>query len=321
MSSNLILLQPIPLDEHPVAVYLASLNTTDGRRTMRQALDTMAEVLMGSPDAIVCNWSAVRFQHVMAIRAYLMEHYAPATVNKFLSALRGVLKAAWLLGQMSAEDFQKAISVDSVRNYSLPSGREVSVDEIARLLAVCNQDDTVAGIRDLAIFSVLFTTGLRRSELVLLDISDYSQQAMRLLVRGKGRKERYAWLNQQTQHYLKKWIAERHINQPALFQAISRGKNVLPRRLTSQAIYYILKKRSEEADIADFSPHDLRRTFVSTLLNAGVDIVTVSEMVGHANIQTTARYDRRGDARKQMAAEKILLPTGSLLANSSDDSD
>ncbi|MEK6208567.1 MAG: site-specific integrase [Chloroflexota bacterium] len=73
-------------------------------------------------------------------------------------------------------------------------------------------------------------------------------------------------------------------------------------RLTDQAIYGVMRRRAADAGVARFSPHDCRRTFVGDLLDSGVDLVTVKGMAGHASVQTTARYDRRGEAAKRKAS-------------------
>jgi len=94
-----------------------------------------------------------------------------------------------------------------------------------------------------------------------------------------------------------------------LFLSVNKGGNLIyGRRLIPQAIYHLLQNRAKRAGVKSFTPHDLRRTFVSKLLNAGVDIAIVAKMAGHSNIQTTARYDRRPEEAKQRAAKLLQIP-------------
>ena len=93
-----------------------------------------------------------------------------------------------------------------------------------------------------------------------------------------------------------------------LFCRISKGGNIAVCGMTPGAVLLILRKRATQAGVADFSPHDVRRSFISELLDAGADIATVQQLAGHSNVQTTARYDRRGEVGKRKAAELLHVP-------------
>jgi len=96
--SNLIIAKSIPLDRSPAAVYLAQLKQSS-RRPQKQALDLVASLLTrGVADCLTLNWAAIRYQHTAAVRGRLLDGYAPATANRILSALRGVMEQTWLLG-------------------------------------------------------------------------------------------------------------------------------------------------------------------------------------------------------------------------------
>src|SRR5689334_3288280 len=113
-------------DQHPAAVYLASLTSPNSRRTMRAALDTIAAILTnGQQDSQTLPWGALRFQHTAAIQAALAERYKPATANKLLAALRGVLKAAYKLGYMTSEEYARAVDIPRVKGETLPAGRDL----------------------------------------------------------------------------------------------------------------------------------------------------------------------------------------------------
>jgi site-specific recombinase XerD len=301
---------PVPADRHPVRVYLARL-APGSRRTMREALDTIAALLTsGRCDAETINWAALRYQHSQAVRAALAARYKPATANKMLAALRGVLREAWRLGLLSAEDRDRATDLAPVKGETLPSGRALNVGELRALFAACASDRKPAGARDAALLAVLYGAGLRRSEAVALDLADYDPETGALTIRsGKGRKACMAYATNGAAQALQAWLPHRGAEPWPLFVPVVRGGQVLcVDRLTGQAVLYILRKRAEKAGVAKFSPHDMRRTFIGDLLDAGADISTVKELAGYANIQTTARYDRRGERAKRRAAEMLHVP-------------
>src|SRR3954469_4902060 len=132
----------IPADRNPALVYLASL-AAGSRRTMRQALDTIAEILTrGGCDHVTLPWGALRFQHTQAARAVLQEKYEAATANKMLSALRQTLRAAWNLGYMSAEEYQRAINFKAITGEKPEAavGRALKFGEWIGLFAMCAAD-------------------------------------------------------------------------------------------------------------------------------------------------------------------------------------
>lgn len=294
--------------ENPAAVYLARL-APGSRRTMRQALDTIAGLLTtGQLDATTAPWAALRYEHTQAVRAALRERYAPATANKMLSALRGVLREAWRLGQTDAESYRRAADLAAVKGSRLPAGRALDAGELTALFAACAVDTSPAGARDAALLALLYGGGLRRSEAVALELTDYDPQSCELRVRGKGDKERTAHATNGGKAALDLWLDKRGDAPGALLNPVNKGGKVANRPMTDQAAFGALRKRAKQAGVASFSPHDLRRSFISDLLDAGADISTVQQLAGHANVTTTQRYDRRGEKVKRKAAELIHVP-------------
>jgi site-specific recombinase XerD len=235
------------LDENPAAVYLADL-APSSRRTMLSALDTMASLLAEGSDAYTCPWSRIRFQHVQALRSMLAERYAPATANRYLSTLRGTLREAWRLGQITAEEYQRATDVKAVTGERLPAGRSITPGELQVLLETCADDQTAAGARDAAIVALLYSRGLRRAELVGLDVDDYDRERGSLRVLGKRNKERLAYIVQDTAAALADWLAFRGDVPGPLFWPIRKGGELqVGRRLTTRAVYHILQKRAGQA--------------------------------------------------------------------------
>ncbi|HEX6290220.1 MAG TPA: tyrosine-type recombinase/integrase [Herpetosiphonaceae bacterium] len=291
----------------PLALYLATL-APSSQRTVIRSLKAIAR-LLGVPYQAV-PWRALRYPHVVAIRAQLLDRdLAPATINVALAALRGIAREAWKLQLLSAEELARITSVKGARGTRLPAGRSVSRGELAALLAACAADQTPAGIRDGALIAVLYAGGLRRAELAGLTIGDWTAETAELRIRhGKGKKQRRIYLVVGAAQALADWIGVRGTWPGPLFVAINKGGRLGRQQLTAQAVYNVLQKRAQAAGITELSPHDLRRTFVGDLLDAGADIATVQQLAGHANVQTTARYDRRGEAAKRKAIDLLHVP-------------
>ncbi len=291
----------------PTAAYLASLSPK-GRKTMLERLRAVA-ALLDVPYAQIV-WHELRFQHVDALRQRLLaQGRAPATVNLTLAALRGIARYARNLGLITAEEHDRLRDVKGARGSRLPAGRAVLAGELGALVAACAADPTPAGVRDAAIFAVLYIGGIRRSELAGLAVADWTPDPPTLRIRhGKGDKERLVPLVGAAARALDRWVALRGARPAGLFLAITRHHAIVGAGLTSHAVYNILAKRQREAGVAKLSPHDFRRTFVGDLLDAGVDLSTVQQLAGHASVATTARYDRRGEATKRRAIEALHFP-------------
>lgn len=294
---------------NPALVYLSQLSVSS-RRTMRGALETIANLVSsGKLNAISFPWAELRYQHTQAIYVQLSERYASSTANKMMAALSRVLEEAWKLGLMSAEDYHKAIAIERKTGVRLLTGRALSIGEVQALFHICAQDKSVKGSRDAALIAVLYSAGLRRSEVVAVDLSDWTEQENCLVVRlGKGDKDRTVYLDDGATAALLDWLILRGNESGALFYPTRRGGKVEARRMTDQAVLDILRQRGKEANLASFSPHDFRRTFASNLIDAGVDIVTVQNLMGHASPVTTAHYDRRGEEAKRRAASLLHTP-------------
>jgi integrase len=307
---ELVLARQPPRDRHPVLVYLASLSE-GSRRTMRASLENIAEFLsQGEADAVTLAWHELRYQHTALIRSSLAAAYKPATANKMLSALRGVLKECFRLGYMSAEDYQRARDLAPVKGSSLPPRRSLSQGELRRLFEVCAESGKKnRGARDAAVVAVLYGCGLRRAEAAGLDLADYDWETGELRVRGgKGRKDRIAYASGGAADAIEGWIARRGEEEGPLFLPINKGDRIQKRRMSDQAVYDILRRLGREIRTKGFSPHDMRRTFIGDLLDAGADLPAAQQLAGHANVQTTARYDRRGERAKKKAASLLHVP-------------
>ena len=291
----------------PVTLYLDGLAAT-GRRSVRSLLHSSAVVLGFEGPLEAIPWNLVEYQHLALIRNNLTQQGKAAnTINLALSAVRGVMKACFNLKLINADQLMLLNSIKPVRGQRLPGGRSLGSSDIRKLQKVCQMDKTCAGKRDHALIALMLATGLRRSEVIAITIDDYNTRTGVLNIQsGKGDKQRTAYLTAGSRQVLRQWLVARGQQPGSLFNPVTKSGTILGNAISSQSVYDIVKQRSEQANIDHVRPHDLRRTFVTQLLDAGVDINTTRQLVGHTDIQTTARYDCRDLKSQQRAVRRLM---------------
>lgn len=297
---------------NPYVAYIASQQSDKSQRTMRQQLTALASMI-GYDDPLLVPWHHLRVEHTQAIWAKLASDVTASTANLRLSALRGILKMCWRMQLMPSDDYQRAIDLKAVKGNRLDAaaGRSLTLAELRALFRVCAEDESLYGRRDAAILALMYGAGgLRRSEVVALNLSDFDERDGKLVIRGKGNKTRTAYVRGGARDALDDWLAVRGGADGPLFWRLQAGGSAgnLHERLTDQAIYGICQARGTHAQIKAFTPHDVRRTYISDQLDAGTDVITVARLAGHADPKTTSRYDRRGERAKQSAADALHVP-------------
>ncbi len=236
------------------------------------------------------------------------DNLATITQAYHLIALRGFLKYL----------SQRDISSLSPEKIVLPkvSRKQVTFlhyDEVARMLETIPLN-TEQGLRDRAIIELLFSSGLRVSELANLNRDHINTTRREFMVRGKGQKDRPIFIGQAAATRVDDYLAARLDNLPPLFLSYSRN-NVSSmsgdfRRLTSRSIQRIISKYARLAGITKHvSPHTMRHSYATDLLMNGADIRSVQSMLGHSNIATTQVYTHVTDEHLRETYEKFHSDT------------
>ncbi len=277
------------------------------------------------------SWRAGRTMTKLLVEEYAKALQADArsvnTINRALAAIRWWARRVSDLAFESdlpreqrdsiSEQAARVTLVRDVRGEVLEAGRYIPPAELEALLGVCfnarkkNGGRSARGVRDAAILTLAWVTGMRRSEIVSLDLADIDRSGgkWRVTIRhGKGDKQRRMRLADLCKRRLREWLSVRGPADGPLFCPVGKGDRVRPgRRLTDDGIAKMLEERARSAGLAQpVTWHDFRRTFASNLLDKGVDIVTVQKLMGHASPTTTGRYDRRGERTQDAAIEKLL---------------
>ncbi|MEK6373823.1 MAG: tyrosine recombinase XerC [Acidobacteriota bacterium] len=227
----------------------------------------------------------------LAVRAYLA-HLARrslrrSSIARHLSALRSFFK--YLMREGAAD-------ANPARGVATPKGEKhlPSVLQPSDVALLLEQPDTTTplGVRDRAWLELLYASGLRIGELVGIDVDEVELRARLVKVRGKGSKERIVPFGSKAEEAVRAWMSVRQVqpDQHALFT------NYRGERITARSVRRLFERYVRAAALrAGVSPHTLRHSFATHLLNAGADLRGIQELLGHASLSTTQKYTHLND--------------------------
>jgi integrase/recombinase XerD len=263
---------------------LASNTVAAYRRDLAVYLDHLSEVGIDDPRAVTSEDLEAFVGWLRRRRTPAGSPYADASVARIVVAVRGLHR---FLAQEGLTDGDVAGQLDTPR-VRRPLPKALSVDDVERLLAA-PVGDTPLALRDRAMLELLYGAGLRISELVALDLDDLDAAERLVRVRGKGDKERIVPYGELAARALDRWTVQgrpaRRPRGPAVFVNARGG------RLTRQGAWKLIREHAERVGLgARVSPHTLRHSFATHLVDGGADVRAVQELLGHASVTTTQVY-------------------------------
>ncbi len=261
--------------EHTCRAYTRDLSAFADFLTAAQKKDSLPSV------------SALTDMDIRSWLVHLHKKNRKSTIARKLSALRSFFK--FLMQQEVLAQNPAGTVLTPKREQPVPA--YLTMDDMLRILNNVTADN-VLGVRNLAMFELLYSSGLRVSELTSLDLIDIDFDRQTVRVMGKGRKERIVPVGRQALSCIKRY---REL-------LVEKSKDILGRqgplflnfrggRLTARSVDRLLKQVAIKAGLnVPISPHALRHTFATHMLNAGADLRVVQELLGHKSLSTTQRY-------------------------------
>ncbi|HEY2004246.1 MAG TPA: site-specific tyrosine recombinase/integron integrase [Candidatus Saccharimonadia bacterium] len=232
------------------------------------------------------------------------------TQNYHLIALRSFLK------YLAKRDIKALDSAKiELAKVSRPQVTFLDTGEVERLLAAIDTSNPI-GLRDRAVIELLFSGGLRVSELVSLNRDQINLERREFMVRGKGQKDRPVFISPQAADWIGRYLATRKDDGKPLFIHYSGSQDDseegMYTRLTVRSVQRLVKRYSKAAGITkDVTPHTLRHSFATDLLQNGADLRSVQGLLGHANIATTQIYTHVTDPQLKKVHERFHHQTPS----------
>lgn len=311
--------------QNPYFLYLATLGSDDSRRTIGSNLRSAARLLHELEPTLFPDEEPDRFpwfkvdltvlcalsRHMTAADARTGKpRFAPTTAQGRLTAVKRLLGFARDLGQISEDHLRLISRCPNVKGCRLTSGRRVEPGELRMLFASLDVASPMDA-RNACLFALLYGAGLRRKEACSVNVDDVELDVPSPAVRviGKGNKQRRVFLPAGTVRAVAAWLRHRGPAAGPLLWPTDHGKRLVARRMSVQAVAYVVSTVGQRFGLGRHTAHDYRRTFATDLIASNlVDLPTVQHLMGHASPTTTSQYDVRKDEDRAHAAAVLCVP-------------
>jgi integrase/recombinase XerD len=249
----------------------------------------------------VSSWNELTEDHLMRYTTHLRaREYAASTIARKTAALKSF--STWLVERgVTRSDTAERLTSPRVEKYTPRAISPTEIDQLLAQAAKSAAENKPEGLRDQAMLETLYSTGMRVSELVALNISDLDLERRIARCTGKGDRQRQVPLRTSAINALRAWLKDGR-NKLAPNEESALFVNHRGSRLTRQGFWLILKAYAKQAGIDDITPHTLRHSFATHALRTGYELRDVQQMLGHVSISTTQVYRRIADNGSQDTA-------------------
>lgn len=279
----------------PTECYLNNLAPT-GRKAVVSLLKSVKNTLFLKERLTLLPLYKLSFEQLSTLKQSLIVNNKSArTIQLTFQAIRAIAKTAFLMNLIEQHELEKFNVLKLPHIEPSLKGKSLNAEQLKSLLKQPHIPASIISSRNIALLALMAGAGLRRSEVTALKLSDLSVVEQLVVIHnGKGNRTRTQYLPVWVLKYISLWLKLRGASDGPLFCVVLNGKAIQFRSVSPETIYSVVTSCTSCVLGEKFTPHDMRRTYISSLLANGVDISTVSKLAGHKSIITTQLYDKRG---------------------------
>jgi site-specific recombinase XerD len=300
----------IPELEQSKAAVLNSLASQHSRRSYEYAIERFIAWYCSEPRLTFNRAVVVKYRSFLERRSL-----SAATINLHLSAIRRLADESAESGWLSPEHAIGIRRVRGVKRLGRTIGNWLTRNQAQELVNATSRD-SLRGLRDGAMLGLLLGCGLRRSEVVGLNLDQLQSREGRWVIVnliGKGKRLRTIPIPSWSKELLDAWLQQSGVSEGRVFRRVLKGGKRREAGVTANVVWYAVKRCACQVGIANLAPHDLRRTCARLCHSSGGELEQIQFLLGHASVQTTERYIGRKQKQQDAVNDRLGI---SVVSNS-----